>query len=106
MQFKDSSGKRWSEPRSLKDVLKRVINDFGDNGAMYAIHEHWIEAVGSTIAEHCTPRRLIDGELFIEVDHPGWATEVQYLEQALVTKLTQLHPSLELKGIRVQVKGA
>ena len=47
MGFEDHSRRRWLEPRSLSDVLKRMIGDFGDNGAMYAIHEHWGEAVGS-----------------------------------------------------------
>jgi hypothetical protein len=106
MGFEDHSRRRWLEPRSLSDVLKRMIGDFGDNGAMYAIHEHWGEAVGSTVAQHCKPLRLLEGELLIEVDHPGWATEVRYLEQVLVTKLIQLHPKLDLTGIRVQVKGS
>tara|TARA_B100001245_G_scaffold176357_1_gene134686 strand:- start:1507 stop:1827 length:321 start_codon:yes stop_codon:yes gene_type:complete len=106
MGFDDHSRRRWLEPRSLSDVLKRMTGDFGDNGAMYAIHKHWNEAVGSTIAQHCKPRRLLEGELLIEVDHPGWATEVQYLEQVLVTKLIELHPKLDLTGIRVQVKGS
>ena len=106
MGFDSDSRGRWFEPRSLNDVLKRIIGDFGDSGAMYAIHEHWNEAVGSTIAQHCKPRRLLEGELLIEVDHPGWATEVQYLEQVLVTKLIELHPKLDLTGIRVQVKGS
>ncbi|MBQ29119.1 MAG: hypothetical protein CL434_04830 [Acidimicrobiaceae bacterium] len=106
MGFDSDSRGRWFEPRSLNDVLKRIIGDFGDSGAMYAIHEHWNEAVGSTIAQHCSPRRLLDGELLIEVDHPGWATEIQYLEQVLITKLAQLHPKLDLRQIRVQVKGS
>ena len=104
MESKDSPERRWAEPRSLRDVLKRVITDFGDNGAMYAIHERWDEAVGSAISQHCRPRRLSKGELLVEVDHPGWATEVQYLEQDLLAKLAQLHPELELQGIKVQVK--
>lgn len=104
MPAKDSPDRRWAEPRSLRDVLKRVVTDFGDNGAMYAIHERWDEAVGSAISQHCRPRRLSKGELLVEVDHPGWATEVRYLEQDLLAKLVQLHPELDLRGIKVQVK--
>ena len=82
MGFEDHSRRRWLEPRSLSDVLKRMIGDFGDNGAMYAIHAHWAEAVVSTVAQHCTPLPLLEGELLIEVAHPGWATDVRSLEQA------------------------
>ena len=96
---------QWHEPRSVKDVLRRLISDFDDGGSMYLIYQHWTEAVGETIASHCKPRRVVDDYLLIEVDHPGWATESRYLEAELVTKLTQIDPNLKFSGLKAHVKG-
>ena len=96
---------RWHEPRSVKEVLNRLISDFDDGGSMYLIYQHWTEAVGETIASHCKPLRVVDDYLLIEVDHPGWATEIRYLETELVAKLTQIDPSLKFSGLKVHVKG-
>jgi predicted nucleic acid-binding Zn ribbon protein len=86
--------------------MKRLISDFGDGGAMYILHQHWEEAVGAVIAEHCKPRRIVDGSILIDVDHPGWATEIQYLERDLLQKLTRIDPKLQFEGIKVHVKGS
>ena len=102
----DNNGSyRWHEPRSVKEVLNRLISDFDDGGSMYLIYQHWTEAVGETIASHCKPLRVVDDYLLIEVDHPGWATEIRYLETELVAKLTQIDPVLKFSGLKVHVKG-
>ena len=98
------SSDKWDEPRSLGEVLKRVVNGFGDRGAMYTLHQHWDLAVGQEIRDHCKPRRIVDGVLFVDVDHPGWATEIQYLERDLLAKLKAAHSDLTFSGIKVHVK--
>ncbi len=106
MSPNEKGSNRWHEPRSLRDVLKRLVSDFGDGGAMYLIHQHWVEAVGPTIADHCKPRRVVGECLLVDVDHPGWATEIQYLEQDLVAKLRQIDPKLNFSSLKVHVKGS
>lgn len=96
---------QWHEPRSMKEVLTRIINDFDGGGSMYLIYQHWSAAVGETIASHCKPLRVVDNYLLIEVDHPGWATEIKYLEKELVTKLKKIDPELEFSGLKIHVKG-
>ena len=86
------SSDNWHEPRSLENSLKGV-NGFGDRGAMYTLHQHWDIAVGEEIRDHCKPRRIVDGVLFVDVDHPGWATEIQYLEQDLLAEYISLTPT-------------
>ena len=104
MSADDAGSPKWHEPRSMKEVLTRIISDFDDGGSMYLIYQHWTEAVGETIASHCKPLRVVDDHLLIEVDHPGWATEIQYLETDLVAKLKQIDPKLEFSGLNVHVK--
>ncbi len=105
MEASGGGSARWHEPRSLRDVLKRLVTDFGDGGAMFLVYQHWGEAVGPTIADHCKPRRVVDNCLLVDVDHPGWATEIQYLEQELVAKLRDIDPKLDFSGLKVHVKG-
>ncbi len=102
----DETTGRWYEPRSIREVLKHLVSDFGDGGAMYLLHQHWEEAVGAVIAEHCKPRRIVGGNILVDVDHPGWATEIQYLERDLLDKLTQIDRKLRFDGLTVHVKGS
>ncbi len=106
MEISGGGSSQWHQPRSLRDVLKRLVSDFGDDGAIFLVYQHWAEAVGPTIADHCKPRRVVDNCLLIDVDHPGWATEIQYLEQELVAKLRDIDPKLNFSGLKVHVKGS
>ena len=105
MEASGGGSARWHEPRSVRDVLKRLVSGLGDDGIMFLVYEHWEEAVGPTIADHCKPRRVIDNCLLVDVDHPGWATEIRYLEQELVAKLQDKDPKLNFSGLKVHVKG-
>ena len=74
METSGGGSARWHEPRSVRDVLKRLVSGFGDDGIMFLVYEHWEEAVGPTIADHCKPRRVIDNCHQDNLAHPGWAT--------------------------------
>ena len=74
------------EPRSIGDALRSIVNDFGDG-------------------EHCKPQKIVDGQLIVHVDHPGWATEIQYLEHELLENMAQIDPKLRFAGVKVHVKG-
>ena len=47
----------------------------------------------------------MDGQLIVHVDHPGWATEIQYLEHELLENMAQIDPKLRFAGVKVHVKG-
>ena len=105
METSGGGSARWHEPRSVRDVLKRLVSGLGDDGIMFLVYEHWEEAVCPTIAAHCKPRRVIDNCLLVDVAHPGWATKIRYLEQELVAKLQAKDPKLNFSGLKVHVKG-
>ncbi|NCG41126.1 MAG: DUF721 domain-containing protein [Actinobacteria bacterium] len=90
--------------RNISDSLKRVIDGLGPKSQILAVHTYWQEIVGITIAEHCVPKKLEKNSLLIEVDHPGWSTEIRYLESDLLKRLRQRIPKLEVSGIKVRVK--
>ena len=47
----------------------------------------------------------MDSKLIVHVDHPGWATEIQYLEQELLEKMVKIDSKLSFTGVKVHVKG-
>ena len=93
------------EPRSIGDALRSIVNDFGDGGLLYLLHQHWEQAVGLTVAEHCKPHKIVECQLVVHVDHPGWSTEIQYLEHELLENMAQIDPKLRFAGVKVHVKG-
>ena len=41
--------------------------------------------------------------LHVEVDHPGWATEIRYLEHGIIERLAELMPDAGIESMRVSV---
>ena len=90
--------------RNISDSIKRVIDGLGPKSEILGVHSHWEEIVGITIAEHCFPKKLEKNSLLVEVDHPGWSTEIKYLESDLLMRLRQKIPELEVSEIKIRVR--
>ncbi|MFT5531019.1 MAG: putative nucleic acid-binding Zn ribbon protein [Candidatus Poriferisodalaceae bacterium] len=90
--------------RSLADSLARVVGGIGPASDIMVIHMVWEELVGNGVAEHCQPRRINDGCLMVEVDQPGWATELRYLEATIVQRLAEKVPDAAITAMRVSVR--
>lgn len=69
------------DPRELRTALGRVVGGLsgGSGGDIVSILSCWDEVVGEVVAGHARPRALRDSTLFVEVDEPGWATQLRYL---------------------------
>lgn len=69
------------EPRELRTALGRVVGGLsgGGGGDIVPILSCWDEVVGEVVAAHARPRVLRDSTLLVEVDEPGWATQLRYL---------------------------
>ena len=75
--------------KNLGHSLSRVVSGIGPSSAIMEIHVVWNEVVGDHVAAHSKPRRVADGVLVVQVDHPGWATELRFLEAMIVEGLTE-----------------
>lgn len=62
----------------------------GKAGAWRSVFEHWDEVVGPGLARHARPLRIESGTLVVAVDRPAWATEVQALSEAIVSRVNEL----------------
>ena len=101
----DSESTSAPDPTPLAESLDAVLRALAGPGrqAMRGIFDAWEEIVGAQTAAHAKPMVLDRGRLVIEVDQPGWATQLRYLEQDLITRLTPYLNGAELTGIDVRI---
>ena len=53
---------------------------------MRDLDEHWSEVVGADVAAHARLVSVRDGVVVVAVDDPIWATQLRYLETAVVER--------------------
>jgi predicted nucleic acid-binding Zn ribbon protein len=80
------------EPRQVGDSLDRVTRSLGLPAAraLNKVFAHWVDVVGEQVAAHARPLSLRRGRLLVGVDHPGWATQLRYLESDLIGRFAQV----------------
>jgi predicted nucleic acid-binding Zn ribbon protein len=90
---------------SLTESLDAVIRSLKGDGAsaVAGVFGHWEEAVGEAISAHAKPVLLDNGRLLVEVDQPGWATQLRYLEKELLDRLRPHLGGAEVHAIEVRV---
>jgi len=95
------------EPVPLRDAVAAVGRELGmppphDLGALA---HAWPEIVGDAVAAHAVVRSVRDGVCTIEVDDPGWATQVRYAERQIVGRAEACCGPGVVRSVRVVVAG-
>ena len=65
------------------------------------IFREWPRLVGEVIARNSRPRRIRDGELQIEVDNPAWASELQWMSEEILSRVSSLLETEEITSVSV-----
>jgi predicted nucleic acid-binding Zn ribbon protein len=94
------------EPVPLEESLDAVVRSLRGAGARATagVFGQWEDAVGPVVAAHARPALLDDGRLVIDVDQPGWATQLRYLEAELLTRLAAVAGPGAIRTIDVRVR--
>ena len=53
---------------------------------MAVVFGGWEDAVGPSVAAHCTPVSLVRGCLVVEVAEPAWATQLRFLGSTILAR--------------------
>jgi predicted nucleic acid-binding Zn ribbon protein len=85
------------------DVVLRSLRGAGAR-ATAGVFGRWEEAVGVHVAAHSRPALLDDGRLVVDVDEPGWATQLRYLERELLGRLASVAGPDAVRSIEVRVR--
>jgi predicted nucleic acid-binding Zn ribbon protein len=92
------------EPRPLIDGLDAVVRSLkgASAGTIGGVFGRWDDAVGPAIAGHVRPVKLDGAVLLVEVDEPGWATQLRFLEHDVIDRLrTVTGATVERLEVRV-----
>ncbi len=97
---------RGTEPQPLGASLEAVSRRLGidDGRALGRLFTHWLDIVGTGLAEHVRPVRVDRERLVVSVDHPAWATEVRHLSARLLDRVVEEAglPSPERVDVRIR----
>jgi predicted nucleic acid-binding Zn ribbon protein len=95
-----------SEPRRLNDSLDAVVRAMKGPSAqaVAGVFGQWESLVGDHVAAHVRPVVIDGSTLVVEVDEPGWATQLRYLERELLDRVQPATGGTLLTTLKVRVK--
>ena len=93
------------EPVPLADALAAVGAELGlpEGNAHGELETHWTDVMGVDVAAHARLVSVRDGVLTVAVDDPIWATQLRYLETAVVERAAALLGPSSVTSLRVRV---
>jgi predicted nucleic acid-binding Zn ribbon protein len=92
------------DPRPLSESLDVVLRSLrgAPRKAVAGVFGDWEDIVGAQVASHARPVRLEGERLLVEVDEPGWATQLRFLEAELLARIEEV-TGTRLSAIDVRV---
>ena len=77
------------EPVPLSDALAKVGAELGlaPGDVHGTLDARWSDVMGADVAAHARLVSVREGTLTVAVDDPIWATQLRYLEPAVVTRV-------------------
>lgn len=91
------------DPQPFGKLLERLVADRGWQrpAAEATVFGAWERVVGASIAEHCRPVKLTDGELTIEAESTAWATQLRMLSGKILAKIAQEVKPSPVRRLRI-----
>ena len=97
------------EPRAGRGRARaRISDELGlpePERARHARSDAWVEVVGADVAAHAHLESVRDGVATITADGPLWASQLRYLERAIVDGATAVVGPGVVRSVRVRVGG-
>ena len=77
------------KPQSIRSILEKTLKNLEIDVPLrtYSILGAWNEIVGESVANHSQPRSVRNHILFIDVIHPTWMQQLQFLKPTLLEKI-------------------
>ncbi len=80
-----------SKPQSIRSILEKTLSALEIDILLkgYSIFAAWKEIVGESVARQTQPRAIRNQILFLDVSHPTWMQQLQFLKPTLLEKINQ-----------------
>jgi predicted nucleic acid-binding Zn ribbon protein len=75
----------------------------GSTDLISVVFGRWEELVGSSVAAHVQPVRLVAGTLIVRADHPAWATQIRLIAPEILERVASEFGS-EGAPVRLEVR--
>jgi len=91
-----------SGPQPLGAALQSLFRQLGITNKLqaYDVITTWEDIVGEKIASVATPRKVVNGVLFVEVKTGSWRTELSMRKQEILDKVHRRTGRKILRDIR------
>ena len=90
------------DPTLISDVLNNLVSQrqWESGLAEGNLFAQWEKIVGSDIASHTTPISIYEGILLIQCSSTAWATQLQAVQDQLLTTITSSAPGALVEALR------
>ena len=93
------------KPQPIRSILEKTIQSLEIDVPLktYSILRAWDEIVGESVAAHSQPRAIRNRILFIDVSHPTWMQQLQFLKPTLLEKINTFLGESLIQDIRFKL---
>jgi hypothetical protein len=92
-------------PKPIRSILEKTLEALEIDVPLksYSIWGAWKEIVGESVALHTQPRSIRNRILFIDVSHPTWIQQLQFLKPTLLEKINSFLGKSPIQDIRFKL---
>lgn len=92
-------------PQPIRSILEKTVKALEIDVPLktYSILGAWNEIVGESVAGHSQPRSIRNRILFIDVAHPTWMQQLQFLKPTLLEKVNTFLGEPLIQDIRFKL---
>ncbi|HYA94389.1 MAG TPA: DUF721 domain-containing protein [Thermodesulfobacteriota bacterium] len=93
------------KPQPIRSILEKTIKSLEIDVPLktYSILGAWNEIVGESVAAHSQPHSIRNRILFIDVTHPTWMQQLQFLKPTLLEKVNTFLGESLIEDIRFKL---
>jgi predicted nucleic acid-binding Zn ribbon protein len=97
-----------NRPRPVSESLELVLRHLGapPADALNTVLTRWPEIVGEQVAGRAVPVTVHDGRLTVRVEDPAWASQLRWLEQQVIERVSALVGEGVVTAVEVRVGAA
>ncbi len=93
------------KPQPIRSILEKTLKTLEIDIPLkcYSIFGAWREIVGESLANHAQPRAIRNRILFLDVSHPTWMQQLQFLKPTILEKINHFLEEPLIQDIRFKL---
>lgn len=93
------------KPQPIRSILEKTLKALEIDTPLksYSVFGAWKEIVGEAVANQTQPRAIRNRILFLDVSHPTWMQQLQFLKPTLLEKINHYLGESLIQDIRFKL---